>query len=374
LETKDMPTEFGCDALRGNFPKRDNAAVWALRCAGAIILGKTVTAELGGSHPGTTTNPFDPLRTPGGSSSGSAAAVAARMIPAAIGTQVGGSIIRPSSFCGNFALKPTQGAINRGERQATTQSSHGVHAASIEDMWLVAIAIAQKAGGDPGRLSLQGPTQTPAAHKPFRMAVLETEGWGELTSESRAAFEEFIERLSRHGVTVSRRQDDPRLDDLEQALSGAQACSSAITGWENRWAMRNLVDLHPEGISDSSKATLAAAEAMSVDQYCGLLARKSEMSRLFTRLGPTIDALVTLGAPGIAPLQQKDMPGKPAVRPTGNSVFNVPASLFGAPAVNLPLLALDGLPLGIQIIGQPNSDARLVAIGRWMTHSRHTDA
>ena len=109
LETKDMPTEFGCEAFRGNFPRRDNAAVWALRQAGAVILGKTVTAELGGSHPGPTTNPFDSRRSPGGSSSGSAAAVAAGMLPAAIGSQVGGSIIRPAGYCGNVALKPTQG-------------------------------------------------------------------------------------------------------------------------------------------------------------------------------------------------------------------------------------------------------------------------
>ena len=109
LETKDMPTEYGCEAFRGNFPRRDNAAVWALRQAGAVILGKTVTAELGGSHPGPTTNPFDPRRSPGGSSSGSAAGVAARMFPAALGTKVGGSIIRPAGYCGNVALKPTQG-------------------------------------------------------------------------------------------------------------------------------------------------------------------------------------------------------------------------------------------------------------------------
>ncbi|MEE8304949.1 MAG: amidase, partial [Candidatus Tectomicrobia bacterium] len=138
LETKDMPTQMGCEAYRGNFPKRDNAAVWALRQAGAVILGKTVTAEIGGSHPGPTRNPFDPERTPGGSSSGSAAAVALRMVPAAIGTQVGGSIIRPAAFCGNIALKPSQGGINRGERQATSMSTHGVHAGCIEDMWQVA--------------------------------------------------------------------------------------------------------------------------------------------------------------------------------------------------------------------------------------------
>ena len=150
LETKDMPTEQGCVAYRGNFPKRDNAAVWALRQAGAVIVAKTTTAELGGSHPPATTNPFDAARTAGGSSSGSAASVAARMLPAAIGTQVGGSIIRPAAYCGNFALKPTQGGINRGERQATSMSTHGPHAGCIEDMWQVAIEIASRAGGDRG--------------------------------------------------------------------------------------------------------------------------------------------------------------------------------------------------------------------------------
>ena len=141
LETRDMPTEMNCAGLQGNFPKKDNAAVRALRDAGAVIFGKTVTAELGGSHPGPTTNPFDAARTPGGSSSGSAAAVAAGMMPAAIGTQVGGSIIRPAGYCGNIALKPTQGAINRGERQATSMSTHGVHANAFEDMWHVAFEL-----------------------------------------------------------------------------------------------------------------------------------------------------------------------------------------------------------------------------------------
>src|SRR5258708_26737369 len=106
--------------MKGISPKRENAAVWALRQAGALILAKTVTAELGGSHPGATTNPFDKARTPGGSSSGSPAAVGAHMVPGAIGTQVGGSIIRPAAYCGNFALKPTQGGLNRRERLAPT--------------------------------------------------------------------------------------------------------------------------------------------------------------------------------------------------------------------------------------------------------------
>src|SRR5919108_5970440 len=168
LETRDMPTQMGCAAYRGHFPKRDNAAVWALRQAGAVILGKTVTAELGGSHPGPTRNPFDLERTPGGSSSGSAAAVAARMVPAAIGTQVGGSIIRPAAYCGNVALKPSQGGINRGERQATSMSTHGPHAGCIEDMWQVAIEIARRAGGDRGWPGFFGPSDAPPAPKPAR--------------------------------------------------------------------------------------------------------------------------------------------------------------------------------------------------------------
>src|SRR5215468_8386946 len=229
LETKDMPTQMGCEAFAGNFPKRDNAAVWALRQAGAIILGKTATAELGGSHPPATTNPFDPARTAGGSSSGSAAAVAARMVPAAIGTQVGGSIIRPAAYCGNVALKPTQGGINRGERQATSMSTHGVHAGSIEDTWHVAIEIARRVGGDRGYLGLMGPSPAPAAVKPERLIVLETEGWAALDAASREAFEVLLEDLRRAGVTLLGRRDHRWIEALEQAIGDGRAVCNAIT-------------------------------------------------------------------------------------------------------------------------------------------------
>ncbi|NDG48309.1 MAG: amidase, partial [Rhodospirillales bacterium] len=125
IETADMPTQMGCAAYAGHWPRRDSAMVGALREAGAIILGKTVTTELGMSEPGPTTNPWNAAHTPGGSSSGSAAAVAAGFVPVAIGTQVAGSIIRPAAYCGNWALKPTQGGIHRGERQGTSQSTAG---------------------------------------------------------------------------------------------------------------------------------------------------------------------------------------------------------------------------------------------------------
>jgi len=132
---------------------------------------------MGGAFPGPTTNPFDPGRTPGGSSSGSAAVIGACMVPAAIGTQVGGSLIRPASYCGNCALKPTMGALHRGERQGYSQSHVGVHAGSLTDMWRVAMEIARRAGGDPGQPGLFGAPELSPALQPARLIVMETAGW-----------------------------------------------------------------------------------------------------------------------------------------------------------------------------------------------------
>lgn len=367
LETRDMPTEMGCAALRGNFPRRDNAAVWALRQAGAVILGKTVTTELGADHPGPTTNPFDPARTPGGSSSGSAAAVAARMVPAALGSQVGGSIIRPASYCGNVALKPTQGAINRGERQATSMSTHGPHAGSIEDMWLVAIAIARRAGGDPGCLALAGPEAPPAPRRPDRLIVMQTEGWPGLDDAARTAFETVLERLRAAGVTVLWQTDHPFIAAFERAIAGLTAIANAITGWENQWLLRNLVAENPAGVSARSHARLARAEAMTPEDYMLRLAEREEARRRFAALAPLAEALIAPASPGPAPPWAGDVPGQPlAPRPTGDPVFNLPSSVLGAPAVTVPLAAVGGMPMGIQVMAQPHMDARAVAIARWL--------
>jgi Asp-tRNA(Asn)/Glu-tRNA(Gln) amidotransferase A subunit family amidase len=367
LETKDMPTQMGCDAYRDHFPKRDNAAVWALRQAGAVILGKTVTAELGGSHPGPTRNPFDLACTPGGSSSGSAAAVAARMVPAAIGTQVGGSIIRPAAFCGNVALKPTQGGINRGERQATSMSTHGVHAGCIEDMWQVAIEIARRAGGDRGCPGLFGPPIPPAAVQPERLIVLETEGWAELDDTSKSAFERLLESLQHAGVTLIRRRAHPWIEALEQAIATAGTVCNAITSWENRWAQRNLVDQYPDGVSARAQSTLARAEAMSPEDYRAALLERDTAQLCYARLAPLADAVLTLSCPGPAPLWPGDVPGEPlAPRPTGNAVFNYPSSMLFAPAVTVPLLSVSGMPVGVQVMGQQHDDARVTAMARWM--------
>jgi Asp-tRNA(Asn)/Glu-tRNA(Gln) amidotransferase A subunit family amidase len=367
LETKDMPTEMGCEAFRGNFPRRDNAAVWALRQAGAVILGKTATAELGGSHPPATSNPFDPARTAGGSSSGSAAAVGARMVPAAIGTQVGGSIIRPAAYCGNVALKPTQGGINRGERQATSMSTHGPHAGSVEDMWQVAIEIASRCGGDRGGPGIIGPASPPAAQQPWRLIVLETEGWAELDQASKSGFEQLLESLQGKGVALLRRKDHPAVEALERAIGNARALCGSITGWENRWYQRNLVDEHPDGVSERAKSVLAKAEAMRLDDYRAALTERATAQIRHAAVAPLADAAITLACPGPAPLWSGDVPGQPlAPRPTGDYVFNAPSSMLFAPAVTMPLMSVAGMPVGVQVMGQQQEDARMTGIARWM--------
>jgi Asp-tRNA(Asn)/Glu-tRNA(Gln) amidotransferase A subunit family amidase len=368
LETKDMPTEMGCVAMKGNFPKRDNAAVWALRQAGAVILAKTVTAELGGSHPGATTNPFDPARTPGGSSSGSAAAVGANMVPAAIGTQVGGSIIRPAAYCGNFALKPTQGGINRGERLATSMSTHGPHANSLEDMWQVAIEAAKRCGGDRGHIGLVGPDTLPAAIKPNRLIVLETEGWPEVDDATKAGFAQLLHQLEAASVTLIRRADHPLVEALEQSIANARAVCNGVTSWENRWYQRGMLDAAPDGLSARAQAALFKAEKMVPADYHAALIARQHGQLAHTAVAALADAAITLACPGPAPIWSGDVPGQPlAARPTGDFVFNAPSSMLFAPVVTMPLMSVGGMPVGVQLMGQQQEDARMAGLARWMT-------
>ena len=367
LETREMPTQLGCAAMEGNFPKNDNAAVWALRQAGAVIFGKTVTAELGGNHPGPTTNPFDPSRTPGGSSSGSAAAVAAGFMPAAIGSQVGGSIIRPAAFCGNFALKPSQGGIHRGERQATSMSTHGPHAGSIEDMWQVAIEVASRCGGDPGRSGIMGPMTTPTPTKPNRLILLETDGWARTDAGSHAAMTTLLGRLEEAGVEIIRRADHPWIETLELALAGADDLANTITAWENRWTLRNLINNKGAGVSERIKARIGSVIALTPDDYRQLLLRRENIRTAWRMLAPVADAFFSFSCPGPAPLWPGDKPGEPlAPRPTGDAVFNYPSSLAGIPTVTVPMLAVNGLPVGVQVMGQDGEDARMTALARWL--------
>lgn len=371
LETKDMPTEMNCAGLKGNFPKRDNAAVSALRHAGAVIFGKTVTAELGGAHPGPTTNPFDPARTPGGSSSGSAAAVAAGMMPAAIGTQVGGSIIRPAGYCGNIAFKPSQGGINRGERMGTSMSTHGVHANCFEDMWQVTMEIVARVGGDRGDQGVIGPMTAPPPVLPSKLIVLETAGWAGLDSGSKSAFETLLNRIEAAGVTLLRRSDVREVERLEQSIADAGRICAAITAWENQWNTRNLLDVYgPDGISQRAQNILKNAEAMTVGDYRDLLLDREIAQHVHAAIAPIADAAISLSCPGPAPLWGGDKPGEPLVRrPTGDAIFNYPSSMLFAPVVTIPMMSVSGMPVGLQTLGQPGQDAKIAGIARWLYDS-----
>ena len=358
FETRDMPVEMGSPIWKGYQSFRDAAHVHALREAGAVIVGKTVTTELGMSHPGPTTNPFDAERTPGGSSSGSAAAVGACMLPAAIGSQVVGSIIRPAGFCGNVAIKPTFGALNRGGGHSALSQSHlGVHAGSLEDAWSVIHAIHARAGGDPGQPGLFGDEAPAAETKPVRLARIATDGWAETDAATRDAFERVLVELADDDVTIVGAGDDPAVAAFESAIEGAKELSHDLCEYELRWPLNVYHDMNPEKLSDHMRGRLARGARMTADRYRECLARRDAVKARLGELASVVDGMVTLSQPGIAPR---------GLDSTGNPVFNAPASVAGAPAISLPLMAIDGMPLGFQFMGFAHGDARALGIARWI--------
>jgi Asp-tRNA(Asn)/Glu-tRNA(Gln) amidotransferase A subunit family amidase len=364
LQVRDLPTTEGINGYEPVTGK-DTAAVQALEAAGAIIVGKAVSTELGGAWPNKTNNPFDLGRTPGGSSSGSAAAVGARMIPAAIGTQVGGSIIRPAAFCANFALKPTQGGLNRGERQGLSQSTIGVHAGSLEDLWRVAIEIAKRAGGDPGHPGLFGGDMLAPPVKPRRLIVMETEGWAKADPRTRDLFEKLLDRLLEKGVEILRRGDDLQIEAFEQALAVARSVTGITVMYENHWSLSNLMRLIPDKLSPAAYRQFEHGPTITQQMYRKALVDRDSARAAFAALAPLADALISpacLGPaiPHVEP--QADM----SVMPTGDPVFNMPTSALGSPALTLPLFQIEGMPVGVQLVGQWHDDEKLSAHARWM--------
>jgi Asp-tRNA(Asn)/Glu-tRNA(Gln) amidotransferase A subunit family amidase len=363
FETRDMPAEMGSPIWKGFQSFRDAAHVHALREAGAVIVGKTVTTELGMAHPGPTTNPFDAERTPGGSSSGSAAAVGACMLPAAMGSQVVGSIIRPAGFCGNIAIKPTFGALNRGGGHSALSQSHlGVHAGSLEDAWAVIHAIHQGAGGDPGQPGLFGDQALAPASRPRQLARLATDGWSEVDGQTRAAFEEVIAWLEGQGVAILDAGDHPAIAAFESAIAGSRKLCHDLCEYELRWPLNVYREMGPGKLSDHMRARMERAEDMTADAYRECLARRDVVKARLANLESVVDALVTLSQPGIAPL---------GLASTGNTVFNAPASVSGGPSITLPLMAVDGMPLGFQLMGFAHGDTRTAGIARWILASYH---
>ena len=369
LQTKDMPTEQGTPLFKGVQTRTDSASVLALRQAGAVILGKTVTTELGMSHPGPTTNPFNPDHTPGGSSSGSAAAIGAAMVPAALGTQVVGSIIRPAGFCANTAIKPSFGAIHRGERLAFSQSHIGVHAGCLADMWSVAFEMAQRAGGDPGHPGLYGETAPRPPARPTRLIVMESEGWSMTDQATAGAFDKLLGQLSDAGVTILRRRDSPLIENFERAIAQSLAICRDVCGYELRWTLENLIERFPVGLSESMMSRLDLARGMSIEDYRLVLLEREAARRAFAALAPLADGLISLSSVGPAPLLENKAKDSGVTHTTGLPAFNAATSVLGSPAITLPLLSVGGMPVGVQVIGQMHGDAALTGLARWVVDS-----
>ncbi len=353
IETIDMPTQNGSPLFEGFRSERDSASVAALREAGAVIVGKTVTTEFAATEPRGTRNPWDATRTPGGSSSGSAAAVAVGAISVGLGTQVLGSILRPASFCGCFGFKPTVGGINRGgSYDGLSQSVHGPLAASLPEAWRVTYEIAQRAGGDPGFPGLYGPADPPPAAAPRRLALLETDGWTVATPGARRALEGAVAKLRAAGIPIATQHDDEHVVSVEKAIHGARELSIAINAWESRWPINTYRARDAGKLSKTMLDRGLQAEAMTLEDYRRDIADRDGRRAVYQTLAKEFDACITLSAPGAAPL---------GLGSTGNPIFVVPGSMLGVPTISLPVLDDGGMPLGLQLLGFAHRDAALFA-------------
>ena len=353
IDTADMPTGHGSDVFKGRQPADDAACVTALRRAGAVILGKTVTTELATHIPSRTRNPVNPEHTPGGSSSGSAAAVAAGMVPVAVGTQTGGSVIRPAAFCGVYGFKPTFGVIPRAGvlTQSSTLDTIGVFGRSIEDVALTTDALQAYDARDPASLSTSRPrllaTATQDWSLPPLFAFVKTHAWSDADAVAREAFGELVEELGGQVNEVS----------LDSTTERGVAAARTVQDVEMAAHYGPLLDRAPDLVSKDLAARIEAGRRVNgVDYFAALDAREqlyANTSEIFTDYG----TILTPAALGPAP---RDL------GTTGSPVFCAFWTYLGVPAVTLPLLETDGMPLGVQLIGRRRDDGRLLRSARWL--------
>ena len=342
IDTAGIPTERGSAVFAGRVPDRDAALVANLQAAGAIVLGKTVTAELAYFHPGPTTNPFDPSRTPGGSSMGSAAAVAAGVVPAAVGTQTNGSIIRPAAYCGVAGMKATHGRVPvEGVFPfAPTLDHPGPLARTVEGCaWLLAAIT-----GEPLERWWAPSDRAP------RFAALRTSEWDAAEDAMQARFQADVDHIATLGGPVEWPDPPAGLDDGPAVLQTIMAYESvrtvaaAIAGRESK-------------VSGVALELFARGAKIPEREYRAALAERDRLIAEFDRWVAPYDAILTPPAVGEAPSRET----------TGSPRFCSRWSLLGVPAVTIPTgRGPHGMPLGLQLVGAPGDDQRVITAAAWV--------
>jgi Asp-tRNA(Asn)/Glu-tRNA(Gln) amidotransferase A subunit family amidase len=338
IDTADFPTRCGSSVYRDRRPTQDAACVAALRSAGGVILGKTVTTEFAVYTPGRTRNPRRLSHTPGGSSSGSAAAVASQMVPAALGTQTAGSVIRPASFCGVFGFKPTYGRL----------PMKGIHplAPSLDTLGVFTRAL------DDVSLLLNGlglPLEDAPLRRPPRVGLWRTEVWGLAAPFTQRFLEDALRTLAAAGAPVR---------DVELGVDGLVDAQATVMGVEAAASLAQLRTTHPEALSARLRAFVDEGVDTPPERYQAALALAATGRQRAEEVFADVDVLLTPAATGEAPA---------GLDATGDPAFGRIPTLLGLPCLTVPgATGLGGLPLGLQLVGRAGSDAALLAVAAWV--------
>jgi Asp-tRNA(Asn)/Glu-tRNA(Gln) amidotransferase A subunit family amidase len=352
IDTADMPTQLGTVIHEGRRPAADATIVTRLREAGAVVIGKTVTSELAVYTAGPTRNPHDVSRTPGGSSSGSAAAVAAGMVPLALATQTNGSTIRPASFCGVVGYKPSLGLLPRGGvlKQSRALDQPGLIARDVEDVALLARALF---GRDPEEMgspwaSTPALSFPPSNASPSRLGFIRPPEWDRIEPAARAALETWLKGLGGLVETVA----------LPYEFADAVRIHATIMHADLAQAYHNDHERAGDLMSARLRGLIELGRATSAVDYVEALEAREQLRLAFRRVAAPFDALITPATLGIAPKFEQG---------TGDPSLATPWTLLAAPALTLPLLTGDeGMPVGVQLVGAPFSDDRMLRAALWL--------
>src|SRR5450830_569288 len=347
IDTADMPTTYGSKIFQGYQPQKDAWIVTRLRAAGAVIFGKTVTTEFAWRDPGATVNPWNTGHSPGGSSSGSAAAVGAGIVPIALGTQTVGSVIRPASYCGAVGYKPTFGLIpTDGVHDLAPSLDHlGFITSSIYWATVCQAIVVQGTAFDPASFDRNG-------SKPGRVGIYRSSQWSDVEPEVQQNFDAAIRRMRACGVACVDVEFELSLDELN-------TLTSDILAYEAHAAIAGDIKGREELTGAYTRELMIRGAAISTSEYARLLTQLASLRANRDRVFAGLDAIVTITSPTTA---------LHGLQKTGDASFCAPATLLGLPAVTVPSgFSTQYLPFGLQLIGPGHTDLATLMMGQWLS-------